>query len=125
MTLLEFARGPALQWSLIIFTIGVVWRLVGMFLLLKDRSFSKPRSTATVRGGVSTVIMRSVPPHDLEKNIVFQHVSGYAWHIGLFVTILLFGPHMPFFESILGFDWPTLPNDPQHRVNHAPDQQRN
>ena len=32
MSLLDFARGPALEWSLIIFVIGVVWRLAGTFL---------------------------------------------------------------------------------------------
>jgi len=111
MTLLDFARGPALRWALIIFAIGVVWRLVGMFLLYRDRQLSKARSDATVKGGVRAIVMRSVPPHELEKNIVFQHVSGYAWHLGFFATILLFGPHIPFFKSILGFGWPTLPNN--------------
>ncbi len=110
MTLLDFARGPAMQWALAIFVIGVAWRLVGVFLLLRDRSLAKQRRAAGAGDGVRTIIMRSVPPHELEKNIVFQHVSGYAWHIGLFVTVLLFGAHMPFFKSILGFTWPTLPN---------------
>ena len=27
MTLLDFARGPAMQWALVIFVIGVTWRL--------------------------------------------------------------------------------------------------
>ena len=37
-------------------------------------------------------------------------MSGYLWHIALFVTVLFFGPHILFFESILGFGWPNLPN---------------
>lgn len=110
MTLLDFARGPALEWSLVIFVVGVSWRLIGTVLLLGQRRLSAPRRNATVRGGARTIIMRSVPPHELEKNIVFQHVSGYLWHIGFFVTLLFFGPHLAFFESILGFGWPTLPN---------------
>jgi len=110
MTLLDFARGPAMQWALVIFVIGVTWRLVGVFLLLRDRSLAKQRRAAGVGDGVRTIVLRSVPPHELEKNIVFQHVSGYAWHIGLFITVLFFGVHMPFFKSILGFTWPTLPN---------------
>ena len=28
MTLLEFARGPALQWSITIFIVGALWRLL-------------------------------------------------------------------------------------------------
>jgi len=33
MTLLDFARGPALQAALVIFIIGAVWRFVGALLL--------------------------------------------------------------------------------------------
>ena len=33
MNLLDFARGPALQWSVVIFIVGVLWRLLGVFLL--------------------------------------------------------------------------------------------
>ena len=56
------------------------------------------------------MIMRSIPPHELEKKITFQHITGYAWHIGFFVTLLFFGPHVPFFKQFLGFGWPYLPN---------------
>jgi len=111
MTLLDFARGPALEWSFIIFALGVSWRLLGMFLLRRDRQKALARRDKPLADGARAMLMRSLPPHDLEKNIVFQHVTGYLWHIGFFVTILLFGPHIPFFKSILGFGWPTLPNE--------------
>ena len=110
MTLLEFARGPGLQWSLAIFALGVIWRLVGSFLLARKRDRSKPAGTAYVKAGMRAMIMRSAPPHELEKNIQFQHYSGYAWHLGFFATLLLFGPHIPFFKQFLGFGWPALPN---------------
>lgn len=110
MTLLEFARGPALQAALWIFALGVVWRLVGTFLLLRNRDLAEPRSTATVKAGLRAIVMRSIPPHELEKKITFQHVTGYAWHLGFFAVLLLFGPHLPFFEQFLGFGWPYLPN---------------
>jgi nitrate reductase gamma subunit len=110
MTLLEFARGPGLQWSLAIFALGVLWRLVGSFLLARTRDRSKPGGTAYVKAGCRAMLMRSAPPHELEKNIKFQHYSGYAWHIGFFVTLLFFGPHIPFFQQFLGFGWPALPN---------------
>lgn len=110
MTLLEFARGPGMQWSLTIFAIGVLWRLVGSFLLLRTRDLSKPKGTGYLQAGARAMIMRSIPPHELEKNIQFQHLTGYAWHLGFFATLLLFGPHVPFFKQFLGFGWPTLPN---------------
>ena len=58
----------------------------------------------------STTNTRSLPAETFEKRIRFQHVSGYAWHVALFITVLFFGPHILFFESILGFGWPNLPN---------------
>jgi nitrate reductase gamma subunit len=110
MTLLEFARGPGMQWALVIFAFGVVWRLVGSFLLARNRDLSKPKGTRTIKAGVRAMIMRSVPPHELEKQITFQHITGYAWHLGFFAVLLLFGPHVPFFKQFLGFGWPALPN---------------
>lgn len=110
MNLLAFARGPAFYAALMIFVFGVAWRLVGIFLLGYRRDRSVPRQSDLVRGGVRAIVMRSLPPHELEKHIVFQHASGYAWHLGFFATLLLFGPHIPLFKQFLGFGWPTLPN---------------
>jgi len=110
MSLLDFARGPGLQWSLLIMIGGISWRVVGVFLGRWRKDLSRPRSEAVVQGGLRTIITRSAPAHELEKNIRFQHITGYIWHIGFFATVLLFEPHIPFFESVLGFGWPGLPN---------------
>ena len=110
MSLLEFARGPALQWSLIIFVFGVLWRIVGVMLLVGKKELSKPRRDTAVRDGVTTVITRSLPEHQFEKKVRFQHYTGYAWHVALFISVLFFAPHILFFESVLGFGWPNLPN---------------
>jgi nitrate reductase gamma subunit len=107
MSLLDFARGPAFRWAVAIFVLGVVWRLTAL-LLASPRRLEPARGSA-VSGGVKTLLTRSVPAHELEKNILFQHYSGYAWHISLFIVVLLFAPHMMFFKSLLGFGWPTLP----------------
>jgi nitrate reductase gamma subunit len=110
MTLLEFARGPGLQGALLIFSLGAAWRLVGTFLLARNRDLALPKGTSTVKAGVRAMIMRSIPPHELEKRITFQHITGYAWHLGFFAVLLFFGPHVPFFKQFLGFGWPYLPN---------------
>jgi nitrate reductase gamma subunit len=111
MTLLDFARGPALQWSLTIMIVGVFWRLIGVFLGRWRRDLSRPRSDALVRGGLRAIVTRSAPAPELEKNIRFQHYTGYIWHIGFFATVLLYEPHIVFFKSILGFGWPGLPSN--------------
>jgi nitrate reductase gamma subunit len=110
MTLLDFARGPALQWSLFILVVGVTWRLFGSLFLMTRRDLAKARSDSRVKDGLGTIATRSLPAHAFEKRIRFQHYAGYAWHIGLFVSVLFFAPHILFFESVLGFGWPNLPN---------------
>jgi len=110
MTLLEFARGPALQWSLIILVAGIAWRVLGVLLLSSRKELSTARRKSGFRDGVTTIATRSLPARAFEKRIRFQHISGYAWHIALFITVLFFGPHILFFETILGFGWPNLPN---------------
>lgn len=110
MTLLDFARGPALQWSLFILVIGVVWRIVGALLLADRKELSTPRRKSGAADGLGTIVTRSLPAEAFERRIRFQHITGYAWHIAFFITLLFFGPHIFFFESLLGFGWPNLPN---------------
>ena len=50
MTLLEFARGPGLQWSVAIFLFGLLWRLVGIFFLRTKADLSAPRNPAKWKG---------------------------------------------------------------------------
>jgi hypothetical protein len=46
------------------------------------------------------MIMRSIRRIEIEKRSL-QHVTGYAWHLGFFVVLLLFGPPA-FFEQFSG-----------------------
>jgi len=110
MTLLDFAQGPGLQWSLWIFVFGIAWRIVGAMFLMAKKDLSKARRKKNVSDGVRTMLSRSVPAHTFEKRIRFQHIAGYAWHLALFVSVLFFAPHILFFESVIGVGWPHLPN---------------
>lgn len=110
MTLLEFASGPGLQWALWIFVFGVVWRLIGAVFLLSRKDLTEPRPYNSIAAGMGAVLSRSAPAHAFEKKIRFQHITGYAWHFALFVSVLFFAPHILFFKSVLGFGWPHLPN---------------
>ena len=108
--LLDFVRGPMFFWALTIMVVGLVWRLSGLLLFRLQRRGAEPKPGSPVAVGLRLVALRSVPPHELEKNITFQHITGYAWHIGWFVTFLFLGAHLPLFKSVLGFVWPGLPN---------------
>ena len=37
-------------------------------------------------------------------------INGYVLHLGFFIVLFLYGPHIVLFESILGFGWPALPS---------------
>ena len=110
MTLLDFARGPGLEWSLYILVFGMIWRIVGSMMIMAKKDRSKPRKRSNIKDGIATVGRRSLPTPAFEHRIRFQHISGYVWHFALFISVLFFAPHILFFETLLGFSWPHLPN---------------
>lgn len=112
MDLLTFARGPALKAALAIFCLGVVWRIVGFVLLRRRRNLNQPR-VSTLRewaGGLLTMGSRSWPHPEFIPRTGAGEALGYSYHIGLFALLLLFGPHIAFFGSLVGFTWPGMPS---------------
>jgi nitrate reductase gamma subunit len=111
MTLLDFARGPALQWSLIILVFGIFWRLIGALWIRRRIRLSRSRRTDTWWLGLRAIESRSWPVEEFHKVIRFQHYSGYLWHISFFIVLFFFVPHILFFKRLTGLSWPGLPND--------------
>ena len=121
MNLLDFARGPALQWSVVIFIVGVLWRLLGVFLLRTRKDHSEPRNDAAWKG-LRLIALRSWPRKEFLGGTAFGEVMGYTFHIGFLLTLFFFVPHVLFFADIsrglfgtdlhglTGLSWPTLPN---------------
>jgi len=112
MDLLAFSRGPALKVALVTFCVGVVWRIVGFALLRIRRDLNKPRASILkwMAGGLVTVGSRSWPHPEFIPRTGAGEALGYSYHIGLFIVVLLFGPHIVFLGSLLGFTWPGLPS---------------
>lgn len=110
MDLLSFARGPALQWSLVILALGLAWRLAGVLLQPQKRDFSAPRSTATVAGAWRMILRRMWPKPEFAAGSAVATGTGYVLHLGLFVVVFLAAPHVVFVKGLLGFSWPHLPN---------------
>jgi nitrate reductase gamma subunit len=112
MDLLGFARGPALKIALVIFCLGVTWRIVGFALLRLRRDWNQPRESMLRSwvGGIVTVGSRSWPHKEFIGRTGAGEALGYSYHIGLFIVMLLFTPHILFLGSLFGVTWPGLPS---------------
>lgn len=112
MELLDFARGDALTISFLIFAFGTLWRLSTMLFAPKLRSRSEPRKGVS---GDATLFAKGVldrfwPHKKFERYVFTNHVNGYVFHLGLFVVVFLYRPHILFFRDLTGLSWPGLPN---------------
>ena len=109
MDFLLWVRGPAFNVAVAIFVIGVVARLLEILMLGRAPSYSEPKGSQ-VGPGFAEIFRRSVPLPDIVKRGATTLVGGYIFHIGLFVTIFLFVPHIELINSVFGVHWPGLPN---------------
>jgi nitrate reductase gamma subunit len=110
MTLLDFARGPALQWAFVVFVLGILWRLGGIFVLARRRDLSTPRNPAALQAGMKTLVTHSWPRPEFFKYVGAALVLGYIFHVGLAIVVLAYGPHIEFLQGLFGVSWPALPN---------------
>ena len=110
MDLLAFARGPALEWAAYIFVAGILWRIVGIVLLKEKVDHSEPRGPSGLGAALKVIYSRSFTAAPFKPATMYPKMLAYVLHIGLFAVVLLFVPHIMFFEGFLGFSWPGLPN---------------
>ncbi len=111
MTETEFllwVRGPAFQIATVIFVVGIIVRILEIMILGRKPNLAEARGSA-LAGGLRTIITRTWPDSGTFKRSAFTLVSGYVFHAGLFVTILLFAPHILVIDEVLGISWPALP----------------
>jgi nitrate reductase gamma subunit len=110
MDLLEFAKGPALQVAAYILVAGSIWRLVGILLLKEKPDYSEPRQSGGLLAALKVIYTRSFTASPFKAATMYPKMLAYVMHLGLFAVVLLFVPHIMFFEGFLGFEWPGLPN---------------
>ena len=105
---LNWVRGQGFQIAVIIFIAGIIIRFGEILLLVRKANLAEPKGSEMI-GGLQTIVTRSVPDKSTFKRSTFTVVAGYIFHLGLFVTIFLFAPHILMFKDIIGFGWPSLP----------------
>ena len=105
---LLWVRGPAFQVATIIFLLGVVVRILEILVLGRKPNLAEARGSA-VAGGLRTIVSRSFAERATLQRTAFTEVTGWIFHIGIFVILLLFAPHILLFEEVFGVSWPALP----------------
>ena len=118
MSLLEFARGPAMVFALAVFVTGTAWRLMGIALLPGRTDLSEPRTRASWTG-LRLIALRSWPRREFTAGTLFGEITGYTFHIGFLLIAFFYVPHILFFAGLIeglsggrlaiGTGWPSLP----------------
>jgi nitrate reductase gamma subunit len=107
--LLTWVRGPGFQIATIIFAAGIILRVVEILMLGRKANLAEAKGSA-MSGGLRTIFSRSVPDASTYKRSAFSITAGYIFHIGLFVVIFLYAPHILFFKDVVHLSWPSLPS---------------
>lgn len=106
---LLWVRGPALQVATAIFVLGILVRILEILVLGRKPDLAEARGSA-VAGGLRTIMTRTYRHNFTQSTFtMYTMVAGYIFHIGFFVTLLFFAPHILLFEDVFGVSWPALP----------------
>ena len=106
----DFIDGPLWYFSLVVFAIGVIWRLTPLVFSKRPNDLSVPRGSA-LPGAIRTVFSRFIPDRGSLSRVSLQIVAGYMFHLGLFAVLFFAAPHVLFLdEQWLGFGWTPLPH---------------
>jgi nitrate reductase gamma subunit len=110
MTLSEFILGPLWQVSLVVFCVGIVWRIAAI-LLRGFPSDPAPARGSGALGALGTLLRRAWPRNGLSRENLLPMVAGYGFHLGLLALLFFAAPHVRFLEQHLtGFGWAALPH---------------
>ncbi len=111
MTEIEFlswVRGTGFQIASVIFVFGLIVRLLEILMLGRKVNLAEANGSE-MAGGLRTIVTRFIPESDTMQRSKFTIIAGYVFHIGLFITIFLFVPHILLFKDVTGLSWPALP----------------
>jgi len=105
---LLWVRGPALDVAVAVFVIGVLVRLLEIFLLGRRPYMSEARGSQW-GPGLKTVANRFLAESGTLRRALFIVIGGYIFHLGFFTTLLLFVPHIELLQATFGIEWAGLP----------------
>lgn len=112
MSLLDFARGPALQVALAVFVAGVAYRLVSLLLLpwAHARSVARATAPAAIVAAGRAFARHLWPRQPFARSALLVTLNGYVFHIGLAIIVFGLAQHILWLRGLLGVSWPNLPS---------------
>ncbi|MDA3889237.1 MAG: respiratory nitrate reductase subunit gamma [Allgaiera sp.] len=108
MSFLELTQGPLWYLASAVFVIGVLWRLIGILRLGRSTDRSVARASG-LGGALKAIALHSVPHGGNLKRTLYHFITGYGFHLGLFVLLFFAAPHVAFIKGLTGFGWTPLP----------------
>lgn len=109
MSLLEFARGPALWGALAVLVIGSAWRIIGIFRIKSKIDLSEPRSSRRISGAIRAIIGHMIPRKEFLHGTALVSLNAYVYHIGLAIIVFGYLAHVNFIKRLTGISWPVPP----------------
>jgi nitrate reductase gamma subunit len=112
MDLLDFARGPALAFAVLVFLAGTAWRLAGVLRLppMTDLSPARPGAPTPARAALRANWRGMWPRHAFSRRLLYITINGYVFHVGLALVFFGYAPHVQFVRRHTGLGWPALPD---------------
>ncbi|TAN53452.1 MAG: nitrate reductase [Betaproteobacteria bacterium] len=107
--LLEFARGPALWFSLGVLIAGSLWRVFAVWRLGARLDLSEPRSERYLAGALRGIFARMLIRKEFRNSRNLGSFNAYVYHVGLAFVVFGYLPHIRFVERLTGISWPALP----------------
>lgn len=99
--LLEFARGPALWFSLLVLVFGCAGRLLAILRLGTRPDLSEPRGDRRFAGALRGILDHRVARKEFRGGKMGA-LLGYVYHLGLAAVVFGYLPHILFFERLTG-----------------------
>jgi nitrate reductase gamma subunit len=109
MEFLLWTKGPMFDWAIAIFALGILARIVEIFVLGRAHNYAEAKDSEWGHG-FQTVFRRFLADPGTLKRSGFDVLVGWIWHVGFVIALFLFIPHIELINSVLGISWPGLPN---------------
>ena len=105
---LLWVKGTGFTLAIIIFCAGVVLRLFEIWSLGRKVNLAEAKGNAS-SSGFRTIFKRFAADGGIWQHSAFIIVVAWLFHVGLFIVVFLFTPHILLIDSIIGLKWPGLP----------------